>query len=134
MTFLNAADLSVLDGPFDVPNDGPDTGSGFGLIFPPVDMGWTVEGAFAVAHWGQGPSFEEYSATLFRPSFAPQENVTIAISCLHPATTSSDTNASAQWVSIDDENGTIGIGNVPVDPTVGVGDPFYAAPMFGCAP
>jgi len=134
VTFLKADDLSVLDGPFDVPNDGPDTTSGFGTSFPPVDMGWTVEGAFAVAHWGQGPSFEEYTATLFRPAFPPQEDVTIAISCLHPETTSSDTNVSAQWVSIDEENGSVAIGNGLPNAPSGLGDASSAALIFGCAP
>ena len=134
VSFLNADDLSLLDGPFDVPNDGPDTTTGFGISFPPVAMGWTVEGAFAVAHWGQGPSFEEYWATLFRPAFAPQTDVTVGLSCLEPATTSSDINASAQWVSVDEDNGTIAISTTSPNGPMGLGPASTAGQMFGCAP
>ncbi|MDP6942740.1 MAG: hypothetical protein QF464_01210 [Myxococcota bacterium] len=129
VTFLDAASLDVVGGPFDVPAPAPDTFGGV-VSWKPVDMGWTTAGAFATGFWGHGPDFSHYWVTLFRPDEAPLADQVLGMDCLHPATTSSGNDAEGLTVHIDETTGAIGFQGPTPGPGGGLA-PSGAA--FGCA-
>ena len=128
LTFLDADSLQVVEGPFDVPAPEPEIVDG-APVWQPVEMGWTESGAFATGFWGHGPDFDHLWTTHFRPGQAPLLDQVTAMGCLHPATTSSGSNADGLMVHFDDQTGaTLFQGPTP-DPT---GALVPAGSPFGC--
>jgi len=132
VTFLDAHGLNVVAGPYDVPDLLPDA-FGDGVIWQPSEMGWTADGAFATAHWGHGPDFDSYWATLFPVGGEPVEDVVLGIDCLHPVTTSSEVTAEGLIVDIHSETGQLNYEDSTA-PVPGMPGGASHGPMtFGCA-
>ncbi|HCH64265.1 MAG TPA: hypothetical protein DFR83_15785 [Deltaproteobacteria bacterium] len=106
VTFLDAADLSVLDGPHTVPDVEP-TWSGGTPWWATVDLAWTAENGFAAGFWGASAPVDHLSATTIEVGGTVTEAVIIAMDCFYPATTSSSTNADGDGVEINERTGTL---------------------------
>lgn len=106
VTFLDAADLSVLDGPHDIPDVEP-TWSGSTPWWATVDLAWTDDNLFAAGFWGTGAPVDYLSASTVEVGGTVTEDVIIAMDCFYPATTSSSTNADGDGVEIDSDSGEI---------------------------
>ena len=106
VTFLDAQDLSVLGGPYAVP-DVAKVQAGIGAMWATLDIGWTEGGKFAAAYWGSGDTFASLKGTLFKTGLAPEKNVTMTTSCFYPPTTSSEVRSDGMAVSIDETTGSI---------------------------
>jgi hypothetical protein len=125
VTFLDAQDLSVIDGPYTVP-DVAKVQAGIGAMWATLDIGWTVGGKFAAAYWGSGDTFASLKGVLFKAGHTPQQNVTMSTGCFYPPTTSSEVRADGVGVSIDETTGSVHLTNAP-----GGGAPSTSG-AFGC--
>jgi hypothetical protein len=105
VTLLNAADLSLAAGPFEVADPEP-TELNSGLLYHSVDMGWTDSGAFAVGFAPDGGT-EVFDTTLYRTDTEPTTGFLIDQDCFNPPTTSGSTNASGETLVVDEETGAI---------------------------
>ncbi|MGB0592358.1 MAG: hypothetical protein ACPGU1_21950 [Myxococcota bacterium] len=106
VTFLDAQDLSVIDGPYTVP-DVAQVQSGIGAMWATLDIGWTAGGKFAAAYWGSGDTFASLKGVLYKAGLAPQQNVTMSTGCFYPPTTSSEVRSDGSAVSIDEATGAV---------------------------
>jgi len=105
LTFLDAEDLTILDGPFDLPRVGVDTIPG---------RAWSTDGRFMVGSTG----FGGVAGQSYAPSTMPQPLPDLDFSCFFPETTSSDTNDQGQSLSNDDGRLTV-IQAMNMSPTFG---------------
>jgi hypothetical protein len=104
LSFLDASDGAVLDGPFALEDLEPEPMSG-GQVFARVALAWTEDDAFAVGLGEDGVDGETLEATLYRPGEEAEAGVSMSDDCFHPPTTSSDTSAEGQVIVIDEETG-----------------------------
>ena len=109
VTFLDAADLSIIDGPIDVPDAEPTELDGSVSMWKTVDVAWTEDDVFSVGFWGTGEELDTLGATEVEVEGDVTEDVQLAMSCFYPPTTSSSSNADGDSVEIDDESGQISI-------------------------
>jgi len=132
VTFYNAAHLTIIGGPYDVP-DLPPESFGDSIMWRTIDMTWTEAGKFATSYWGHGPDFDHYTASIFDPSEGLQDDQTLAINCFHPPTTSSAVNSEGEALEIDEDTGLLSLGSDSNPPGPGLGPPpTNSAPSFGC--
>ena len=108
VTFLDPSDLSVVDGPHDVPDVTP-TSMGGSTFWATTDLGWTDDDVFSVGFWGTGAAVDHVAATQVEVGGDVTEEVETHMSCFYPPTTSSETNASGKTVEIDEASGAISI-------------------------
>jgi len=106
VTFLDASDLSVLDGPHSIPDVEP-TWSGSTPWWATADLTWSDNDVFAVGFWGTGASPGTLSASTVEVGGTITEEVSLAMECFYPPTSSSSTNSSGDGVEIDPDDGTI---------------------------
>ena len=112
VTLLDAEDLSVVDGPFEIPEaEGPASSFANGPGWTTLDMGWTESGAFGVSYWGSGETFASTKATLYKAGHAVQKGVTMSPGCFYPPTSSSGMRADGYVSNIDEASGAIAISN-----------------------
>ena len=123
VTLLDPHDLSVVDGPFDVPEPPPGATT-FGQSWTNLDMGWTEGGAFATSYWGSGLSYASVQATLYRAGQAPQSGVTMTTDCFYPPSSSSAVRDDAAVATIDEVSGLVSVSD-PADIAIPHG-------TFGC--
>jgi hypothetical protein len=101
LSLLDASTQSVLAGPYVVPDPSTDD------RYAEVDMGWTIDSAFAVGFSTDGGGSESYEAVLYRVDAEPETGVSMSNDCFSPPTTSSPTNAEGDTLAIDEETGEI---------------------------
>ena len=96
---LDAADQSVLAGPYIVPEE--DT-------FVPAELAWMEDNSFAVGFWKDGPADEVYRSTLYKVEEEPQQGVDVPADCFFPVTTSSN-QVGGKKVEIEEDSGSLEI-------------------------
>jgi hypothetical protein len=119
LTLLDSASETVLAGPYDVP-DPTSEAPGDGERYAEVEIGWTEDDAFAVGFSTEGGGGETFDAVLYRVDSDPQTGVSLSSDCFNPPTSSSETNADEETLTIDEETGRIQI------------DPEEFGRAFGC--
>jgi len=106
VTFLDASDLSVLDGPHTIPDVAP-TWSGSTPWWATVDLAWSDSDVFAAGFWGSGMTPGYLSASTVEVGGIVTEEVVLSMDCFYPPTSSSNTSSAGDGVQIDDESGEI---------------------------
>jgi len=131
VTFYDAAHLTIIGGPYDVPDLPPDEFGGT-VSWRTIDMSWTQGGQFATSYWGYGPDFDHYTASIFEPTIGLQADQVLAIDCFHPPTTSSFVNAMGESLEIDEETGLLSSGASAGPGSLGPAPIDTGALAFGC--
>jgi hypothetical protein len=103
LTFLDASDLSTIDGPHSVAE------APMSAFMAPIELAWTDEDVFAVGYWGTSSTADSILVDEYTVDGALEEDVERHMSCFYPPTTSSSTNADEDMVEIDGSTGAISI-------------------------
>lgn len=115
VTFLDASDLSVIDGPVDVPDEEPTTIDGY-FWWKTLDLAWTADDVFAAGFWGTGSAMDTLGAVEIEVEGDTTEDVQVPMDCFYPSTSSSSTNADGDTLEINWSAGTLttrtGVGTV----------------------
>jgi hypothetical protein len=118
VTFLDPSDLSVIDGPIDVPDEEPTTMDGY-FWWKTVDLAWTADDVFSVGFWGTGSAMDTLGSVEIAVEGDTTEDVEIPMDCFYPPTSSSSTNADGETVQISGSTGAISTSTTGTDATYG---------------
>ena len=101
VTFLEAASLTIIDGPHTIPDVQQTMG-----IWPTMEQTWLDTNRFAVGFWGSGTTFDYYKSTIYNADGTQETETDVHIGCFYPPTASSEVSEQSK-IEIDSTTGTI---------------------------
>jgi hypothetical protein len=113
LTFIDAQDLSVIEGPLDVPGVAPEMFGGEPW-WGNFELAWISNEEFALGFWGMSTGMGFMDSTVVTVDGEISEGVEVSNDCFYPPTSSSSSSIDRQeYVQIDLEFGELYFGEDP---------------------